>query len=380
MKLLKIGFVLDDTLDSTDGVQQYILTLGGWLHSQGHEVHYLVGETTRTDLPHVHSLSRNTKVRFNGNHMSMPLPARANAIRELLGSEQFDILHVQMPYSPLMAGRVIAAAPERTKIIGTFHIAPNSTVVTVANRLLGAWVGRQKKAFSHVVSVSSAASAFAREAYGLETSVLPNVVNTSVFLQAEPVAKPAGTKRIMFLGRLVERKGCKILLQAVEQLVRESDGLTPFEVVICGRGPLEQELRAFTATSGLDNIVTFAGYVDDQLKARHLKAADIAVFPSTGGESFGIVLIEAMAAANPVVIGAANPGYASVLAPYPNLLVPVGNSQVLADRLRTYLTDEPARQEALQWQESYVSRFDVGVVGTQLTDIYNDALFQRQDV
>jgi Glycosyltransferase Family 4 len=123
---MKIGFVLDDTLDSTDGVQQYVLTLGKWLKDQGHDVHYLVGATKRRDIPDVHSLSRNMSVRFNGNQMSMPLPAKKFEITALLSTEKFDVLHVQVPYSPLLAHRVIMAAPPQTAIIGTFHIAPNS--------------------------------------------------------------------------------------------------------------------------------------------------------------------------------------------------------------------------------------------------------------
>jgi phosphatidylinositol alpha-mannosyltransferase len=71
---LKIGFVLDDGLDKPDGVQQYILSLGEWMAGQGHDVHYLVGETERTDLPNVHSMSRNIWVLGNGNRMSIPLP------------------------------------------------------------------------------------------------------------------------------------------------------------------------------------------------------------------------------------------------------------------------------------------------------------------
>ena len=73
---MKIGLVFDDSLDSTDGVAQYVLALGDWLDDQGHEVHYLVGETHRTDLPNLHSLSRNVRVTFNGNKLGMPLPAR----------------------------------------------------------------------------------------------------------------------------------------------------------------------------------------------------------------------------------------------------------------------------------------------------------------
>jgi phosphatidylinositol alpha-mannosyltransferase len=72
---LTIGFVFDDSLDKPDGVQQYVLTLGDWMKKQGHSVHYLVGATTRDDIANVHSLSRNMRVAFNGNRMSVPLPS-----------------------------------------------------------------------------------------------------------------------------------------------------------------------------------------------------------------------------------------------------------------------------------------------------------------
>ncbi|HTH72515.1 MAG TPA: glycosyltransferase family 4 protein, partial [Candidatus Pristimantibacillus sp.] len=107
MARLKIGLVLDDSLDKVDGVQQYVLIVGRWLTAQGHDVHYLVGETKRTDLPGMHSLARNVKVRFNKNRMAIPLPANLRAIRALLKREQFDVLHVQVPYSPALAGRII---------------------------------------------------------------------------------------------------------------------------------------------------------------------------------------------------------------------------------------------------------------------------------
>ena len=104
---MKIALVLDDSLDKPDGVQQYVLTLGSWLTSQKHEVHYLVGATSRKDIPNVHSLSANMRVRFNKNRASMPMIANRKAIRALTEKEKFDVLHVQMPYSPLLAGKII---------------------------------------------------------------------------------------------------------------------------------------------------------------------------------------------------------------------------------------------------------------------------------
>ena len=104
---MKIGFVLDDTLDTADGVQQYVLLVGGWLKRQGHDVHYLVGHSTRKDVDNIHSLARNVRVSFNKNRLSVPLPASTRAIKNLLKAEKFDVLHIQMPFSPFLAGKII---------------------------------------------------------------------------------------------------------------------------------------------------------------------------------------------------------------------------------------------------------------------------------
>src|SRR5690606_23280266 len=99
-----------------------------------------VGHTERNDLANIHSLSRNLRVRFNQNRMSTPLPASTRTVRRLLHDEQFDVLHVQLPYSPFLAGKIITNAPSTTAIIGTFHILPFSRVESVATRVLAALV------------------------------------------------------------------------------------------------------------------------------------------------------------------------------------------------------------------------------------------------
>src|SRR3972149_1396007 len=108
-KKLSIGFLYDDTLDSTDGVAQYVKTLGAWLSGQGHKVCYLVGQTQLKDWAggKVYSLARNQKISFNGNILSISLLSRKGQIRKVLGQEELDILHVQVPYSPFMAKRVL---------------------------------------------------------------------------------------------------------------------------------------------------------------------------------------------------------------------------------------------------------------------------------
>jgi phosphatidylinositol alpha-mannosyltransferase len=123
---VKIGFVFDDSLDSYDGVAQYVKNLGGWLSEQGHEVRYLVGETKMLfwEGGKVYSMSKNIKVSFNGNQARIPYKASKKRIKEILRDEQFDILHVQIPYSPLMSQKIINVADNKSAIIGTFHVAP----------------------------------------------------------------------------------------------------------------------------------------------------------------------------------------------------------------------------------------------------------------
>lgn len=134
---LTIGLVIDDSLDRPDGVQQHVLTLGRWLTGKGHTVHYLTSTTQRTDIPRIHSLAKNLPITFNGNRLGIPLPADRSAIRQLFTDVHFDVLHINMPYSPLLAGAIINAAPATTRIVGTFHIMPWSTLTKVGTHALG---------------------------------------------------------------------------------------------------------------------------------------------------------------------------------------------------------------------------------------------------
>lgn len=374
---MKIGFVLDDSLDKSDGVQQYILTLGTWFRSQGHDVHYLVGETERTDIPNVHSLSRNVRAKFNQNRMSTPLPASKSKIKKLLDEQDFDVLHVQLPYSPLLAARIIKTAGPKVAIVGTFHIIPFSKLESSAARLLGLMLKRNVKRFDAIYSVSEPAKIFAETVFGIRSSVVPNVVNLSHYKAASPYKRyQDGSITIVFLGRLVERKGCLYLLQAIEELHRQHH-LDRIRLLICGKGPLREKLEQFVKRNHLGNIVHFVGYVDESAKAKYLASADIAVFPSTGGESFGIVLIEAMAAGSKVVLAGDNVGYSSVMQGSDHQLFDPLNMRQFAGRLLHFISSSRARQQTAKWQEQHVKQFDVRVVGQRLLDEYQTIIANK---
>lgn len=372
---MKIGLVLDDTLDTPDGVQQYVLNVGTWLAALGHEVHYLVGHTVRTDIPNIHSLSRNVAVTFNGNRLSIPLPTRKSHLRTFLQAHDFDILHVQVPYSPFLAGKILRLAPPRTAVVGTFHILPYSRPVVVANKLLGVLNRVSGRRFDTMLAVSEPAAVFARQAYGYQTVVMPNPLRLTQFAGVLNASK---TLNIVFLGRLVTRKGAQYLLEAVAYLRDHHLYDNDFRVVIGGKGELSETLQNYVQGHSLKDVVTFSGFVSESAKADFLAAADIAVFPSTSGESFGISLLEAMASSRGVVLAGDNPGYRSVMAALSvDRLVQPQNTVLFAEQLAYWLTDAEARTRASSEQKRYVERFDIETVGARLLAVYKQALQTR---
>jgi phosphatidylinositol alpha-mannosyltransferase len=167
------------------------------------------------------------------------------------------------------------------------------------------------------------------------------------------------------------------LLQALDYLVRRHEWPAEARVIICGGGPLEARLHAYAREHSLSGIVTFTGYITEEHKPRFLAGADVAVYPSTGGESFGVVLLEAMAAARGMVLAGDNPGYASVMAPHPQSLFDPHDTKAFAQKLRSALKDEKARQQAHAWQNSCVKTYDVQKVGERTLAVYERALQNR---
>jgi phosphatidyl-myo-inositol alpha-mannosyltransferase len=284
---------------------------------------------------------------------------------------------VQVPYSPALAGRIIKAAPADTAVVGTFHIAPHSNLVTLGNRLLGLWVRGTLKRFDAMMATSVPAANFAKQTFGIFSQPVPLPLTLEQFYGAKPFARYAHSLNVVFLGRLVERKGCQYLLRAVALAV--AGGVWPrgARVTICGGGPLEAELKKYAASHGLADIVEFVGYISEEDKPRYLAGADVVTYPSTGGESFGIVLLEAMAAARGMVLAGNNPGYASVMAPRPESLFDPLDIETFAQKLVAALNDQAARAAACDWQRGYVQQFDVPHVGKRTMEVYETALHKR---
>lgn len=369
---MTIGFVLDDSLDKPDGVQQAVLTTGEWMRSQGHDVHYLVGRTERTDIENVHSLAKTLRVKFNGNTMGTPLPASNAQLKEFLTHHKFDVLHVQMPYSPFFAAKIIKLAPKTTRIIGTFHILPYTKFGSLATRQLARFLRSSLKRFDAFISVSEPAAKFAKASFGITSVVIPNPVTTANFIQARGSAEKSTIKRIVFLGRLEERKGVLELAKAYKTLLQtDSKQISKTKLIIGGKGPLKDTVHGLLISLPIGAQTEQLGFIPEPDKAKLLAGADVAVFPSTSGESFGIILVEAMASGARIIIAGNNPGYSSVLGEKPELLFNPRNTSEFADKLAWALRDTQGTKELSDWLHSQAERYDVASVGEQLLKLYN---------
>jgi phosphatidylinositol alpha-mannosyltransferase len=172
------------------------------------------------------------------------------------------------------------------------------------------------------------------------------------------------------MNRLVKRKGPQYLLAALAEL-KSVNKLNDIHTYICGKGPLLDKLKQQVTTSGIADNVTFTGFVDETEKPDYLTSADLAIYPATTGEAFGIVLIESMGAGT-LTLGGDNPGYRSVLKRSELIINPL-DSKAFANRIHRLLHETTLRGELLSWQANEIVKYDIAYIGPIIEKLYQKA-------
>lgn len=373
---MRLGLVLDSTLDSNDGVQQYVKNLGRWMISKGHEVYFLVGESKRSSEfgDRVISLSRNITVKGNSNRVSFSLLPDLPKINKISKTLRLDLIHIQMPFSPFLGQILIGKFNVPT--VGTFHIFPSNNLYRIGSKLLGALQKSSLNQIDRSIAISEAAANYAQNCFNINSELLPIMIDTDRFKSGRKLDKfNDGKFNILFMGRLVERKGIFYLLRAlimIKSLINHTD----IRLIIAGDGPERSKIERFIHDNNLNNIV-LEGHIDESDKPNYYHSADLCVFPSTHGESFGVVLIEAMAAGR-AILAFNNEGYSSVLQKnLPETLVENRNIEELSSKIINLYKDHKLRgilgKKALEESKYY----SLDEVSNQILSIYNELLDNR---
>ena len=355
-----------------------MITIGRFLESQGIRVTYIAGQTNRTDLKRLASLGPTRQWQFNSNRGRLTTGLTKPTIDRIINDYgPFDIIHVQAPYNPFGSHRFIKSLPQTTKVVASLHVLPAGRLATIGLKTIPLLIGSSLKRVDLFLANSAPTAEFYESSWRIKTEPLANPLVVDHFRQAKrrPGRRPKRT--IVFLGRLVKRKGAADLVRAFSLLDQKQRRQT--RLLIAGRGPQIKAIRRLISQNGLDDSVDLKGFIDESMKAQFLANADLIVMPSTGGESFGISLTESLASGRSLVLAAANPGYSSILGGLPKQMFAPAQPASLAACLDYWLKAKSDRwQAAIKAQTEIVNVYDINrSIGPRLIGFYNDLVGRR---
>ncbi|MEV5482020.1 glycosyltransferase family 4 protein [Streptomyces sioyaensis] len=359
---MKIGIVCPYAWDVPGGVQFHIRDLADHLIRLGHEVSVLAPADDDTPLPpYVVSAGRAVPVPYNGSvaRLNFGLLSAAR-VRRWLQHGAFDVIHIHEPASPSLGLLTCWAA--QGPIVATFHTSnPRSRAMIAAYPILQPALEKIRAR----IAVSEYARRTLVEHLGGDAVVIPNGVDVDFFASAEPKAEWQG-RTIGFIGRIDEpRKGLPVLMKALPAILAE---VPDARLLVAGRGDEEEAVAALPAE--MRSRVEFLGMVSDEDKARLLRSVDVYVAPNTGGESFGIILVEAMSAGAPVLASDLD-AFAQVLDQgEAGELFANEDADALAAAAVRLLGDSARLAELSERGSRHVRRFDWSTVGADILAVY----------
>jgi phosphatidylinositol alpha-mannosyltransferase len=364
---LRIGIFAPYDLARDGGVATHLRAQARALRNLGHEVSVYGPASSALNGGEI-ALSGSTVVTISGTASGLGLDPRSGGrVARLFASTPFDVLHVHEPLTPILPWFVLKHA--RAPIVGTFHVHREGghSLYPIARP----WLRPLMRRVDYRIAVSESARRTVAQHFPGEYDIVPNGLDVDAFSapRPRPAAMAMGRRHVLYVGRLEPRKGVGHLIRAVASVQRS---VADARLIVVGDGPDRGALNDLARSVGAD--VIFAGRVDDQELPAYYQASDVVCSPSLRGESFGIVLLEAMACGKPIV--------ASRIAGYEALvgnagggpLVPPGDADAIADALVSLLGDEALRREFGGRGSAAVRAYDWSAIAGRLDAIYRRVL------
>jgi phosphatidyl-myo-inositol alpha-mannosyltransferase len=375
---MKVALICPYNLGFPGGVQQHVIEQANELQKRGHSITIITPRPRGRMHPNTIAGCRiiyigySTRVRTPQNtSVDVSLKIDPEGVDELFDPELYDIVHCHEPMVPMLSRQIISRVSQ--PVVGTFHAAiPENIIAKSIAGSIGPYVRSITKHISAMTVVSEPARGYL-EKY-IDTSnvcIIPNGINSSTHRFTSDSIRD---DFILYVGRLEKRKGVEYLLTAYARLI--SSGVS-IRLVIAGDGPEKNKLQKMAKQLDIEGMVTFPGFVDDAKKCELMSTCKLFVSPAIYGESFGIVLLEALASGC-VIVASDNEGYASVLDGSGSIcLVDVTKQSLFAQRMNTLLTDQVLRKMVRSWGKKTVKRYSYNTIVDKYEHLYQKLLDSR---
>jgi phosphatidyl-myo-inositol alpha-mannosyltransferase len=366
---MRVGIVCPYSWDIPGGVQAHVRDLAEKLIELGHTVSVLApGDDDLPGLPpYVVMAGKAVPIPYNGSVARLQFGiVSAARVRRWLRDGDFDVVHVHEPAPPSLS--LLTCMIHDGPLVATFHAATvRSRFLSMFDTVLQPFLEK----LSGRIAVSAAARKVIVEHLGADAVVIPNGVAVSHYVHAQPlVGYPREGGTIGFIGRYDEpRKGMDVLVGALERLADQRPGL---RLLIAGRGEADDFRAGLPA--GLGGRIDLLGQVSEADKARMLRSVDVYCAPNTGQESFGIILLEAMAARTAIVASDIDAFRQVLDGGAAGELFDTGNPVALADALATLLDDPARRERLIAGGTKAVAPFDWSIIAEQVLRVYELAI------
>ena len=377
---MKIGLVSPYDWSYPGGVRDHVSHLADEFISMGHDVRILAPASgTKGKVPekYILKMGSTTPIPINGSIARILLdPSLARRVRRVLQRERFDVIHVHEPLVPGLSQQVLRYS--RALTVGTFHAASYSNIYSTSQLAYASTYPLLRPIFRKLagcIAVSTAARQFISRYFPADYRIIPNGVSLERFRPDVPplLQFMDGKQNILFVGRFEKRKGAKYLLRAIPQ-IRQRYPHTRF--ILVGEGRLRPGFQRYVERQGWQDVI-FTGYVPDEDLPRYFASAHVFCAPATGGESLGIVLLEAMASGKPIVASDIQ-GYATVInQEIDGLLTPPRQSEELAWAICRLLEHESLRQRFIRAGLVKAREYAWPRVAQRIMDYYQELLDER---